>query len=64
MDNKQHFIQYLTGKKKKQSYIDECMGYVDHLIAAFEAKSVTPEAIADFNNRTRSWSLVALKTAY
>jgi len=64
MNSKQQFIQYLTEKKKKQSYIDECAGYVEHLNAAFDAQSITPEAISDFNNRTSSWSLVALKTSF
>ena len=64
MDNKQQFLQYLTAKKKKKEYIDECAVYMDHLSAAFDAKTISPAAIPDFNERASSWSRVAIKTAY
>ncbi|MCL2022774.1 MAG: hypothetical protein FWG82_00185 [Oscillospiraceae bacterium] len=64
MGNKQKFLQYLTEKKKKQNYIDECAVYMDHLSAAFDAKTISPAAIPDFNERASSCSRVAIKTAY
>ena len=64
MITKQQFLQYLTDKKKKQAYIDECAGYAEHLAAAFDTQGITPAAIPDFNERSRTWSRVAVKTAY
>jgi len=64
MENKQKFLQYLTEKKKKQDYIDECAVYMDHLSAAFDKQTISPAAIPDFNERASSWSRVAIKTAY
>ena len=64
MNIKHQFMQYLAENRKKQSYIDECADFADHLNAVFDAKPTAAEGITAFINRIRPRGLVVVKTAY